>query len=53
MNKTATNILGIIIVILAGTYFFIMYCNQCSTEDEIGFGPKPTLTELPDSGLLS
>lgn len=33
MNKNTTNILGIIIAILAGTYFFVMYCNLCSSDD--------------------
>lgn len=32
MNKNTTNILGIIIVILAGTYFFVMYCNLCGND---------------------
>ncbi len=29
MTKTTTNLLGIIITILAGTYFYIMCCSEC------------------------
>ena len=32
MTKTTTNLLGIIIVILAGIYFYVMYCSECRTE---------------------
>jgi len=34
MSKTTTNILAIVITILAGTYFFVTYCNECSTQSE-------------------
>ena len=34
MTKTTTNLLGIIITILAGTYFFVMYCSECGTGTE-------------------
>lgn len=34
MTKTTTNLLGIIITILAGTYFYIMYCSECGAPDE-------------------
>lgn len=30
MTRTTTNLIGIIITILAGTYFYIMYCSECS-----------------------
>lgn len=30
MTRTTTNLIGIIIAILAGTYFYIMYCSECS-----------------------
>ena len=29
MTKTTTNLIGIIITILAGAYFYIMYCSIC------------------------
>ena len=34
MTKTTTNLLGIIIVILAGIYFYVMYCSECNAEYE-------------------
>ncbi len=34
MTKTTTNLLGIIITILAGTYFFVTYCSECGTSNE-------------------
>ena len=53
MNKTTTNIMGIIIVILAGTYFFIMYCNLCSPDREVSYLPEIN-TPLPtEAGVLS
>ncbi|SMP02705.1 hypothetical protein SAMN06265375_101322 [Muriicola jejuensis] len=30
MSRKTTNILGFIITLLAGIYFFVMYCGQCS-----------------------
>lgn len=30
MSKKTTNIIGFIITLLAGIYFFLMYCSQCS-----------------------
>tara|TARA_R100001369_G_scaffold30236_2_gene53903 strand:+ start:25981 stop:26178 length:198 start_codon:yes stop_codon:yes gene_type:complete len=32
MSKKATNLLGIVIAIVAGTYFNLMLCNTCITE---------------------
>ncbi len=32
MSKRTTNILGIVIAVIAGTYFNIMMCNNCSSE---------------------
>ena len=32
MTKTTTNLLGIIITILAGTYFYITYCSSCGAK---------------------
>lgn len=34
MTRTTTNLLGIIITILAGTYFFVSYCSECRTSEE-------------------
>lgn len=36
MTKTTTNVLGIIIVILAGIYFYILYCGSCAMSNETG-----------------
>ena len=33
MNRTTTNLLGILITILAGTYFFIFYCSSCRIDN--------------------
>lgn len=35
MTKRTTNLLGIIITILAGIYFFIMYCSECGLDDDL------------------
>ncbi|WP_430968206.1 hypothetical protein [Spongiimicrobium sp. 2-473A-2-J] len=32
MTKTTTNLIGIAIAILAGTYFFVMYCSECGAN---------------------
>lgn len=29
MNKTTTNLLLMLITVVAGTYFYIMYCSEC------------------------
>ncbi|MBU2907164.1 MULTISPECIES: hypothetical protein [Arenibacter] len=34
MSKKTTNLLGIVIAIVAGTYFNLMLCNTCITETE-------------------
>ena len=34
MSKTTTNVLGIIIVILAGIYFYVNYCSECQENTE-------------------
>ena len=31
MSRSTTNLLGILITIAAGTYFFLMYCSECRT----------------------
>ncbi len=33
MNAKKTNLIGIVIAILAGTYFFAMYCDACQSGD--------------------
>ncbi len=35
MSKTTTNLLGIIITILAGTYFYITCCSECGTTQKV------------------
>ncbi len=35
MTKRTTNLLGIIITILAGIYFFVMYCSECGLDDDL------------------
>lgn len=32
MNKTTTNLLLMLITIIAGTYFYINYCSECGTK---------------------
>ena len=34
MNARTTNIIGIVIAILAGMYFMIMYCDACGSGDD-------------------
>jgi|TARA_R110000744_G_scaffold52614_2_gene112652 hypothetical protein len=34
MSKKTTNLLGIVIAILAGTYFNLMLCNTCITKTD-------------------
>jgi hypothetical protein len=34
MTKTTTNLLGILISILAGTYFNLMYCASCEADGD-------------------
>ncbi|HMB63838.1 MAG TPA: OmpA family protein [Eudoraea sp.] len=52
MTKSTTNLLGIIITILAGAYFFVKYCSECrdgnvSVKDEIVTPPVPKPTSYP------
>ncbi|MCK0188648.1 hypothetical protein [Arenibacter sp. F20364] len=35
MSKRTTNILGIVIAIVAGTYFNLMLCNTCTTKTDV------------------
>ncbi len=34
MTKTTTNLVGILITILAGIYFFVTYCSECRVSNE-------------------
>ena len=34
MSKRTTNILGIVIAIVAGTYFNLMLCNTCTNNTD-------------------
>jgi outer membrane protein OmpA-like peptidoglycan-associated protein len=35
MTKNTTNLLGILITIIAGTYFFMTYCSACGADREL------------------
>ena len=44
MTKKTTNLLGLIITILAGTYFYVMYCGECgNTSNETSSSQTTTL----------
>jgi len=53
MTKTTTNLLGIIITILAGTYFYITCCSECGMSvkkepvKEAVIPTEPTATSYP------
>lgn len=51
MTKTTTNMLGIIIVILAGIYFYVSYCGTCSNSNETAAAKIINNTELITSDL--
>jgi hypothetical protein len=44
MTKLTTNLLGILITILAGTYFSLMYCAPCNADGHAGF-VSPAVSE--------
>ena len=46
MSKKTTNLLGIIIAIIAGTYFYIALCSECSSKQE----ETSTNTTSPHTG---
>ncbi|MDC6388038.1 OmpA family protein [Maribacter sp. PR1] len=49
MSKTTTNLLLMLITILAGTYFYISYCSECATT-VIKEPPRESVTiEQPES----
>lgn len=37
MSKTTTNLLGLLITILAGIYFFVTYCSECNKDKGADF----------------
>lgn len=45
MGKITTNLLGIVITILAGTWFYSMLCNECISGTETK--TDPVITSLP------
>ncbi|QLG45520.1 OmpA family protein [Costertonia aggregata] len=53
MSKTTTNLIGILLTILAGTYFYITYCSECSVmakeepKDEVVVPAVPEATSYP------
>ncbi|WP_291865389.1 OmpA family protein [Maribacter sp.] len=53
MTKTTTNLLGILITILAGTYFYITYCSECGAVvkeepvTEAVITKEPNVTSYP------
>ncbi|WP_265240469.1 hypothetical protein [Muriicola sp. Z0-33] len=51
MTKTNTNVLGIIIVILAGIYFYISYCGSCLNSNETATAKVINSTEPITSDL--
>lgn len=52
MSKKTTNLLGIVIAIVAGTYFNIMLCNTCNTKAEDTPSAEST-EEVANIGLLA
>lgn len=46
MSKKTTNLLGIIIAIIAGTYFYIALCSECSSKQ----ANTSTATTIPNTG---
>lgn len=47
MTKTTTNLLGILITILAGTFFNLMLCNSCNAD-----GSALTLASYPSDATF-
>jgi hypothetical protein len=35
MSKRTANLIGLIITILAGTYFYVMYCGECRPSNGV------------------
>lgn len=55
MTKTTTNLLGIAIAILAGTYFFVMYCSECgaSSKEVVATETVALKDDLPQAEAVS
>ena len=54
MNKTTTNLLLMLITVVAGTYFYIMYCSECgrvetldSSTAQVNLEPETEKNPLP------
>lgn len=48
MTKTTTNVLGIIIVILAGIYFYVSYCSSCARSNKTAAALNSNNANLAD-----
>ncbi|MBT8264764.1 MAG: hypothetical protein HKN52_09480 [Eudoraea sp.] len=46
MSKRTTNLIGLIITILAGTYFYVMYCSECRRINGIAFQEEERALEI-------
>lgn len=46
MTARTANIVGIVIVILAGMYFMIMYCDACRSGDDIAETSRAEVVHL-------
>ena len=49
MTKTTTNLLGILITILSGTYFFVMYCSECGAAEKQAAVIKEIVPSRPET----
>jgi hypothetical protein len=53
MSKRTTNLIGLILTILAGTYFYVMYCSECRRINGFTFQeverPKQLKKEVDDA----
>jgi len=45
MSKRTTNLIGLVITILAGTYFYMMYCSECRQSNGFAFQEVERLEE--------
>lgn len=46
MSKRTTNLIGLIITILAGTYFYVMYCSECRRVNGFTFQKEERTQEI-------
>ena len=49
MTKTTTNLIGILITILSGTYFFVMYCSECGAAEKQAASIKEIIPTRPET----